>query len=261
MHTFMKKLIAIFIAWTFLILTCFSQTAIYFQVRGGVTAGMSNIKDAGEYSQYFRTRFFYGPNTGLAIGLKFPNRLSIEAGYENNEIGIEVIENLKKLVYDTVEGGRRHGIYKGTGFGFQCVPIRFSLDIDLSKRLIFQPMLGLQFGYNRDVYTNLGGWGGQGYSLKLTKSEYKTGYTVGFQYGGGLAWRATKNARRHPQYFTFLLLHNIGLITNYVHTYTSYAQGYGSLQRVVNFRASYLGATIGYRYFLNKDKRNPVIAD
>ncbi len=258
----MKKLIAIFIAWTFLHLNCFSQTAVYFQVRGGVTAGMSNIKDAGEYSQYFRTQFFYAQNTGLAIGLKFPNRLSIEVGYENNEIGIQVIENLKNLVYDTVHESIRQGYYKGTGFTYHCVPLRFSLDMDLSKRLVFQPTLGLQFGHNRHAsYTNLGGWGGPGYSLKLIKSEYKSGYTVGFQYGGELAWRATKNARRHPQYFTFLLLHNIGLITNYVHTYSSYAEGYGTFQRVVNFRASYLGATIGYRYFLIKDKRNSVIAD
>jgi hypothetical protein len=135
------------------------------------------------------------------------------------------------------------------------------LDVNLSKRLIFQPMLGLHLGYNRDAYTNLGGWGGSDYSLKLTKSEYKTGYTVGFQYGGGLAWRATKMAKRHQQYFTFLLLQNIGLITNYVHTYSSYARGYGTFQRVVNFRASYLGATIGYRYFLTKDKRNADISN
>jgi len=261
MHTFMKKLPTFLVAMNCLHLIGFSQPAIYFQARGGVTAGMSHIKDAGEYSQYFRTRFFYAQNSGLAIGLKFPNRLSIEAGYENNIIGIEVIENLRNLVYDTVHESIRHGIYKGTGFTYHCIPIRFSLDIDLKKRLVFQPMLGLQLGYNRDAYTNLGGWGDTGISLKLTKSEYKSGYTVGFQYGGELAWRATKITRKHPQYFTFLLLHNIGLITNYVHTYASYAQGYGTFQRVVNFRASYLGATIGYRYFLTKGKRNPVIAD
>jgi hypothetical protein len=249
----MKKLLTLFIAWIFLYLTSFSQTTVYIQARGGVTAGMSHIKDAGEYSKYFRTRFYYGQNTGLAIGLKFPNRLSIEAGYENNIIGIEVIENLRNLVYDTVHESIRHGVYKGTGFTYHCIPIRFSFDMDLSKRLIFQPTLGLQFGYNRDAYTNLGGWGDTGISLKLTKSEYKSGYTVGFQYGGELAWRATKKTRNHQQYFTFLVLHNIGLITNYVHTYSSYAQGYGTFQRVVNFRASYLGATIGYRYFLTKD--------
>lgn len=261
MHTFMIKKLFTSVACCLLCFFAFPQPAVYFQVRGGVTAGMSRIKDAGAYSQYFRTGLYFGQNTGLAIGLKFPNRLSIEAGYENNIIGITVIENLRNLVYDTINESILRGIYKGTGFTFHCIPIRVMLDVNLSKRLIFQPMLGLHLGYNRDAYTNLGGWGGSDYSLKLTKSEYKSGYTVGFQYGGGLAWRATKMAKRHQQYFTFLLLQNIGLITNYVHTYSSYARGYGTFQRVVNFRASYLGATIGYRYFLTKDKRNADISN
>ncbi len=243
-------------AWNFLSLSSFSQTAVYVQARGGVSAGMGSIKDAGEYSQYFRTSPYFGQNTGLAIGLKFQNGLSVEVGYENNIIGIRVIENLRNLVYDSIQESIRGGIFKGTGINYHCIPIRFSLDMDLSKRLVFQPILGLQFGFEPGGYTNLGGWGGPGISLKLTKKDRLTGYTVGFQYGGELSWKATKKAK-HPQYLTFLLLHNAGLFTNNVFTYSSYAEGYGTFQRVVNFRASYLGATIGYRYFLTKDKRNP----
>jgi hypothetical protein len=246
----MKELPTLFIAWTFLSLSSFSQTAVYVQARGGVTAGMSRLKDVGEYSRYFRTKFYYGQHTGLAIGLNFPNRLSVEAGYENNEIGIEVIENLKKLVYDTIEGGRRHGIIKGTGFTYHCVPIRFSLGISISNRLIVEPMLGLQLGYHRHSAIYLAGWGGPGYNLRLSKAEHKTSYAMSLQYGGGITWRATNKDRQHPQYLTFLLLHNAGLITNYIDTYTINTLSYGSFQRVVNFKASYLAATVGYRYFL-----------
>ncbi|TAK44506.1 MAG: hypothetical protein EPO28_04840 [Saprospiraceae bacterium] len=244
-----KRELFLGIVWIISLPAMFGQTSFSIQGRIGLTAGMSSIKDAGDFSQYFRTRFYYSDNKGIALRLKFSNPLSIEAGYEANNIGLEVIENFYKLLCDTCN--EKGGVFNGTGFQFVSIPLRLSYDLKISNRLLFQPTIGLQAGFTNHGYINLAGWGGQGYSLKLTEIKRKSGFALGAQYGGEISWRVTKKAT-HLQYITLLFLHNVGLLTNHEFTYTSYAENYGTSERIVNFKASYLGATIGYRYFLTK---------